>query len=192
MLPQVDELIQRLPPADWAPTIKRMYFGLSEKASNNERAEIRAAELAAAGDPARSPVDRYIDRLEALEKDLLAGKLSPREHALHALEAARAIYPQDGALIALREAKVPLATRYELGLLTRADYEAGWAQARARYEQAAAARDRAILDQVGREAEAQQAPSRSAARGIADSLRRSPAINCSSTPGPLGTTTTCR
>lgn len=188
LLGRMNGLIKNQPPAQWAPTIKRWYFSESERAHAAERNQIRAAEAAAIGKSTSTTAsDRYIDRLEALEKDLHVGKLSPREHALHALEAARYTFPDDAHLIALREAKVPLATDYELGRLTRVQYDERWAQARARYQQAGAARERDIRDEM----RAEQA-GRAVQPSLGDRIRQQRGIRCASQSGPLGTTTTCQ
>lgn len=185
-------MAKTMPAADWAPTVKRWFFSLSERAHTEERANVRDAELiATAGVVAPSPAaaDKYIDRLEALEKDLHAGKLGPRLHALHALEAARAIFPADAHLIALRETKVALATDYELGNITRTQYDERWARARATYQQNADARERGILEEMRAE---QAAIERRAGPSLGDRIRQQRGIHCTSTTAFGTTTTTCR
>lgn len=184
LLERVDEIIAKQPPAAWADTIRRAYFGIAEKAHSDERAEIRQIEqLATVG--TGSPTDRYIDRLEALERDLMAGKLSPREHALHALEAARAVYPSDAHLIALREAKVPLATDYELGRISRVEYDAGWERAKAAYQQRAGDRERAMVEDPRGSQGALQRP---AGPSLGDRIRQQRGITCT----PVGNGMNCR
>ncbi len=192
LLKRVDEMIKSQPPAQWAPTLKRWYFSLSERAHAEERVKIRDVEqIAASGISAPSPAapDRYIDRMEALEKDLLAGKLSPRLHALHALEAARAIFPADAHLIALRESKVALATDYELGNITRTQYDERWARARAAWQQNADAREHAVLQEMRAE---QAETERRAGPSLGDRIRQQRGIRCTSTTTFGTTTTTCR
>jgi hypothetical protein len=150
MLKGVDAMVKSTPPREWLPTIRRTYFALSERAHIEERARIRADEVAATGGviaPAPGAIDAYVNRLNALEQQLAGGKLGPREHALHALEAARAVYPQDAHLIALREAKVSLATEYELGNITRPQYDERWARARSVWQQQADAREQTMARQ---------------------------------------------
>jgi len=192
LLKRVDEMFNTQPVSTWAATIRRWYFAASERAHSQERDRIRQIErAAAAGIAAPSPAapNKYIDRMEALEKDLLAGKLSPREHALHALEAARAIFPADAHLIALREAKVALATDFELGNITRAQYDERWSRARNLYQQNAEARERAILQEM----RAEQADlERRAGPSLGDRLRQQRGMRCTSTTAFGTTTTTCR
>lgn len=186
LLKRIDGMISSQPAASWAPSIKQAYFGLSEKAHAEERAKIRGAERAAIGGvvaPSPKAADAYIDRLEALEKDLVAGKLSPRVHALHALEAAQAIFPADAHLIALRETKVVLASQYELGSLSRPEYDERWARARSDYQQRADARQQAL--QAGLRAEQAAGP---AGASAADIFRQLRGITCTT----QGAATTCR
>jgi hypothetical protein len=192
LLGRIDEMVKTQPPAAWAATVRRWYFSLSERAHSEERARIRSVERAAAGGivaPSPAAPDKLVDRLQALEKDLLGGKLSPREHALHAFEAARAIFPSDTHLIALREIKVALATDYELGNITRGQYDERWARARAGYQQNADAREQRILDEMRAE---QAATERRAGPSLGDRIRDQRGIRCTSTTAFGKTTTTCR
>jgi len=192
LMDRVDEMVKTQPPAEWAPTVKRWYFSLSERAHAEERARIRDAEGTAAGGivaPSPAAAGKLIDRMEALERDLLAGKLGPRQHALHVLEAARAIFPEDRHLITLREVKVGLATDYELGNITRGQYDERWARARAAYQQNADARERAILEDMRAE---QAAVGRRSGPSLGERIRQQRGITCTSVPGPLGITTNCR
>jgi hypothetical protein len=78
---------------------------------------------------ARAPGASWESRYAELEAQAKAGKLGARAHALHALEAAMALAPNDAELIAWRRAKVPLATAYEMGnLISRPEYEERWAK----------------------------------------------------------------
>jgi len=188
LMKRLDKLLQTKPATEWAPTLKRWYFGLSEKANADEHARIRAEEISATmGDSA--PAQRYDDRMEALWKDLEAGKIGPREHALHALEAAMILFPQDTLLISLRETKVSLATDYELGNITRTQYDAAWAKARVSYVQNADSRQQALLGEMRAE---QAAAARQAGPSLGDRFRQQRGITCTSTPGPLGISTVCR
>ena len=192
ILKRIDGMVETQPPAEWMPTIRRWYFSLSERAHAEERAKIREVERAAASGisaPAPAATDKYIDRLEALEKDLADGRLSPREHALHALEAARTIFPSDTHLIALRESKVALATDYELGNMTRGQYDERWVRARAAYQQSVGAREQAILHEMRAE---QAALERRAGPSLGDRFREQRGIRCTSTTALGKTTATCQ
>lgn len=192
ILKRIDGMVQTQQASEWMPTIRRWYFSLSERAHTEERTKIRNVERVAAGGisaPSPAAPDKYIARMEALEKDMLDGKLSPREHALHALEAARAIFPGDTHLIALREMKVAFATDYELGNISRTQYDERWARARATYQQNADARERAILQELRAE---QEALDQRAGPSFGDRFRQQRGIRCSSTTTFGRTTTTCR
>ena len=192
MLVEIDAILKATPPREWAQVIRRRYVALSEAAHAKERARIRDVEREAAGGvvaPSSAAADRLVDRMDALEKDLHAGKIGPRRHALHALEAARAIFPADTHLITLRETKVSLATDYELGNLTRGQYDDRWARARAIYQQSADAREREILDEMRAE---QAAIGRRAGPSLGDRIRQQQGIRCTTTTAFGVTETRCR
>lgn len=189
LLLEVDDIIRKQPPAEWAPTIRRRYFALAEKAHMDERTKIRDAEVAVIERGPKDPQAAWRARLTALDASVAAGELGPREHALHMLEAVKLIMPDDVRLIALRQEKVTLATEYELGALSRAQYDQRWSMAQERYYQGAKAAataqamDAAVMDQAAAAARAQ---------AIADGFRRARGINCISRPSPLGTTINCQ
>lgn len=141
LLKEIDAIIKSSAPADWMPSIRRRYFALSEAAHAKESDAIRAAELAAAV-RLGSGAAGWNARTAQLEDALKAGALGPRQHALHALEAARIYYPGDDFFISWRAAKVPIATEYELGLITRSVYEERWQKVTASFMDRQAANDR--------------------------------------------------
>lgn len=186
LLKEMEEILKR-PAPEWASTIKRRYFSLSEKAHGAERAEVRQQEAAALGALAGSNDTKWLARMGTLEKVIQDGKLSPREHALHALEAAKLLFPDDGPLLGLRERKLSLATAYETGQITRAEYDERWSRARADAKQqidrmdATRAQDAAIVNAT--------ANARAGAT-VSNWIRRS--MTCTSSPSATGSTTTCR
>lgn len=139
LLTEVDEIVTKSPPREWLPKIRERYTALSEAEHAKERDRVRADELAAARAPGASWESRYAE-LEALAK---AGKLGARQHALHALEAALALAPDAPDLIAWRQVKLPLATSYEMGAISRPEYEDRWAKTTAYFLDRQSANDRA-------------------------------------------------
>lgn len=189
LLKKVDDIIKNQPVREWAPTIKRLYFGLSARAHAEERARIRQTEQTIAAAYPSSPdarVGAFESRLDMLEKELMTGKIGPRLQALHALEAAMALFPADELFIAWRQAKVPLASAYEIGAITLPEFEERWARASATYRQNAGAREQAIVQEISN---IERENNARVWRGISDGIRRSRGITC--TPGPLGSMT-CR
>lgn len=178
LLKEVDAMVKTQPPARWAPSVKRWYFTASERAHAKEQAAVRAEEAAAV---AAGPSDRpaaWMARVNALDGAMQAGKLAPREHALRMLEAAKIIYPDDALLVSLRQTKLSLATDYELGNITRAQYDERWTSARASYEQSAAAREAVILDAM--RAEQAAIPT---GPTLGDRFRRQRGVTCAPLPG---------
>lgn len=140
LLTEVDGIIEKAPARQWLPQIRSRYTALSEAFHAKERDAVRDEEARLARAPGASWNARYA-QLEAQAKE---GAISPRQHALHALEAARALAPEDAELISWRQAKVPLATAYELGTITRSEYEDRWAKTTTYFLDRQAANDRAV------------------------------------------------
>lgn len=145
VLTKVDAIVAGSAPAEWLPAIKRQYLAASERLHREERERIRAIEVRARPLGPTNLAPEILSaqlqaRFGALTSMLEAGTLGPREHAIHAAEAAALYYPNDAALIRWREAKVPIAGAYELGRLTRDEYVERWQRATDAYNQTRSAR----------------------------------------------------
>lgn len=162
MLDQIDGVVKGALPGEWLAAIRRLYFGASERLHREEREQIAAEELAAfVRPPSEDMTWSYFERrLIETSKALESGRWGPRGQALHALEAAKLNFPNDQSFLAYRQARVPLATAYEMGRISREEYDERWARA----GEAFAARQ-----QVNDQARARLAVE--AARGEAEILR---------------------
>lgn len=185
----IDDMLKSRPATEWAPTIKRWYFTESERAHAQERAAAREQESAAIAAGPRDQLGAWMARMAALDGAMDAGKLTPREHAVRMLEAARIVYPGDSLLIGLRETKLALATDYELGNITRAQFDERWARARTAFDQSATAREQAVLATMRAE---EAAMPMGAGPSLGDRFRQQRGITCKTTPGPFGSTINCR
>jgi hypothetical protein len=139
LLPRIDALVAANPAGEWLPVIRRQYLAISERLHREERERIARDEQRAA-----AAAGGLQQRFTQLTAELESGKIGPREHALRAVESAGIYFPNDQALIAWRRAKVPIATDYELGRITRTEYDERWARASASYEQAVGAREQGL------------------------------------------------
>ncbi len=142
LLKELDPVLASKPATEWATWLRRRYVSLSEAEHAKERDAIRASETDAAQNLG-SGEHGWKARLGQLDDEVKAAKLGPRLHALHALEAARIYFPGDEFFIAWRAAKVPIATSYELGTISRSEYEERWSKTTAAFMDRQAADDRA-------------------------------------------------
>lgn len=186
---QIDQIIKGRPVAEWAPGVRRAYLAASGKLHEEERERVRTSEIRAmpdglAGASGQARNDALQQRLEALTSALEAGKMGWREQALHAMEAARLYFPDDAALIQWRRAKVPIATAYEMGQISRDELESRWGAATAEYQRAAAVRAQSLAPPPF--------PALTELPRPGDQIRR-PQVNCTSRNVPgIGIQTTCR
>lgn len=193
-LQKVGEIVESTPPERWLPVIRRTYLAASEAAHRKERDAISVVENVAFVRP-RSTASSdeiwglYEARLRELAQQLESGRIGPRQQALHAVEAARLYYPGDQSFLSYREARVSLATAYEMGLMSRHEFDERWRREGEAFAARERERDRFMADLQARYAS-------DAARLEMESIRlfqpRLP-VTCSSriVPG-VGLQTTCR
>jgi hypothetical protein len=144
LLKELDDILASNPPDDWVRVIRVRYVALSEAAHASERDAITADERRVFG--LLGPGDHgWAVRSAQLEDRLKSGELGPREHALRMAEAAKLYHATNDLVIAWRAAKVPIATDYEMGLITRSQYEERWNRTTAMFLDRQAADDRAQL-----------------------------------------------
>jgi hypothetical protein len=188
LLAEVDGILKTTPPREWAASIRRRYVSLSEGVHAKERAAVQASEVEIArtlgtGDAGWSA------RLTQLDEGVKTGTLGPRLHALRALEAAKLYHQGNNLFIAWRAAKVPVATEYELGAISRSEYDERWQSITSRFmdRQASEDRQRALIEaQVAtEELRMQQEQARRAATPR-------PMVRCTTTTSFGVTETRCR
>jgi hypothetical protein len=200
MLTEVDAILRARPPREWAQAIRGRYVALSEAAHASEAEKIRQDELQSASGFAGPEAEReaaWRARTSELENLLKGGRLGPREHALRAVEIAKLYLPEDRGLLAWRRAKVPIATAYEMGAISRAEYEERWQRTTAYFldRQAANDRQRTMVEVqiAAEELRIQQRQlERRAGPSFGDRIRQQQGIRCTSTTAFGTTTTTCR
>lgn len=135
-------MLRTNPAREWLTVIRRRYVALSEAEHAKETAMIRASEARAAGALAAGD-QGWQARSAQLEHQLTVGTLGPRLHAIHMREAAQFYHPGNGLFLQWRSAKVPIATDYEMGTITRSEYEDRWQKITASFMDRQAADDRA-------------------------------------------------
>lgn len=151
LLPSITTIVRTNPPEEWLPIVRRLYFGISERLHRVERELVAAEERDAwVRLPHNTPGDvvwkYYEQRLTEISKVMETGRWGPRAQALHALEAAKLYYPDDQPFLAYRQARVPLATAYEMGRISRTEYDERWAKAGAELMANRRAADQARAD----------------------------------------------
>lgn len=194
LLTELDDILKNNPPSAWLSILRTRYAAISESEHAKERDALRESERRATTGRGTGQA-AWDSRLAELEADAREGRIAPREFALRAVEAARIFFPGDDFFLSWRLAKVPIATQYEMGAITRDEYESRWQRITADFMDRQAARDRtdaknatararteALLELQQEQLDAERQSS--IWQGIGDSLRRSRGITCR--PGPLG------
>lgn len=141
LLLEVDDIIKAMPAADWLAAIRRRYVALSDAEHAKERDAIRQSEVDAArhlqyGDAGWKARTAQLDDLTK------SGELGPRIYAIRTAEAAKLYFPDGHDFLAWRQAKIPIATDYEMGNITRSDYEERWNKTTAYFMDRQATNDR--------------------------------------------------
>ena len=186
LLKEIDDLLKTTAPNQWLATIRQRYFALSEAEHQKERDTIRAGEAAALARLGGG--DRgWAARSAELEAELKAGKLGPRLHAMRLREAALLYHPGNDLFAAWRAAKVPIATEFELGLISRSEYEDRWNKVTASFMQRQAADDR-VREAIQAQAAAEEYR---AAVQNAQPVRTPRPIRCTTSTSFGVTTTRC-
>ena len=199
LLLRIDVILAASPPVEWMRTIRMNYFGISERLHREEREAVSVIERQAFERPPSDAVtwDYFERRLKTIGAMLEAGRIGPRGQALHALEAAKLYFPDDAPFLAYRQARVPIATAFEMGRITREEFDARWARAGEELTAVRRDQDRARaelevriateeLRMQQRQLEQRSGPS------LGDRLRQQRGIRCTSTTVFGTTTTTCR
>ncbi len=190
LLQRIDALLAASPPNDWMRAIRMNYFGISERLHREEREAISAVEHQAFERPPSDALtwDYFERRLKAIGALLEAGTIGPRGQALHALEAAKLYFPEDAPFLAYRQARVPIATAFEMGRITREEFDARWARAGEEFTAVRRGEDRARAELDVRIATEEL-------RMEQELLRRNtprPAVRCTTTTRFGVTETRCR
>lgn len=131
---KVGAIVDKAPPAEWLGWVRRQYFAASERLHREEREQVAAEEREALVRlPPNTPGDvvwtHFERRMAQISKVMETGRWGPRAQALHTLEAARLYMPEDQSFLLYRQARVPLATAYEMGRISRTEYDERWARA---------------------------------------------------------------
>jgi len=147
LLKELDALLNANPPREWLGLVRQRYVALSEAAHVKEQDAIRAEESRIATSLGYGDAG-WLARSSQLEEQLKTGKLGPRLHAMRMWQAAKVYHPSNDLLAQWRAAKVPIATDYELGNITRPQYEDRWQKVTATFldRQAADDRQRAAIN----------------------------------------------
>jgi len=141
LLKELDAILAANPSREWLTIIRRRYTALSDAAHANEQDAIRADEIRAAAALGTGDAG-WSARSAQLEGQLKAGTLGPRLHAIRMWQAAKVYHPGNHMFDMWRAAKVPIATDYELGNITRSEYETRWQNVTSAFLDRQAADDR--------------------------------------------------